>query len=94
MLGATAVTDHARQVMPEAVRVDGTARAQIVAADGSVFGGLLTRMERAGLRPVLINTSAERSGVPIAHSVDDVLRAYEQCGLDFLVLDDRLIVRG
>ncbi|MFF4443080.1 carbamoyltransferase C-terminal domain-containing protein [Streptomyces sp. NPDC001621] len=93
MLGATAVTDHAREVMREAVHVDGTARAQIVADDDSPFARILTRMERAGLPPVLINTSLNALGEPIAHSVDDVLRTYEQCALDFLILEDRLIVR-
>ncbi|MFG2709592.1 carbamoyltransferase C-terminal domain-containing protein [Streptomyces goshikiensis] len=94
MLGATPVTEHAREAMPEAVHVDGTARAQIVSADGSPFAAILTRLESAGLPPVLINTSLNALGEPIARTVDDALKTYEQCALDFLILDDRLIVRG
>ncbi|RCG30665.1 carbamoyltransferase [Sphaerisporangium album] len=93
MLAATTVTPHGRLTIPEAVHVDGTARAQIVQEDDHTMARVIAALDRAGYPPVLINTSLNGRGRPIAHDIGDVAEVYRECELDFLIVDGRLVVR-
>jgi len=93
MLGAVPVTAEGREVMPAAVHVDGSARAQVVDADAGLVHELLGALGDAGVPPVLINTSLNTRGEPLVDTAAQALRAFDAIGLDFLVVGDRMIVR-
>jgi carbamoyltransferase len=90
MLGATAVTQAARDAAPAIVHVDGTARVQSIAADEPV-ARYLAALERGGAPPVLINTSFNARGEPIVDNAEQALASARRIGVDFLVLGDVLI---
>lgn len=53
---------------------------------------VLEHLRNAGAPPVLINTSFNRRGEPIVDTAEQALASARAIGLDFLVLDDRLVV--
>jgi carbamoyltransferase len=85
----------ARERIPAVVHVDGTARVQSVTRDANPrFHALLSRFgERTGV-PVLLNTSLNVSGEPIACTPEDALRTFLASGLDHLALGDFLVSKG
>lgn len=93
MLAASEVTPHGRATIPEAVHVDGTARAQITIKEDGLLAAILAELRAMGAQPVLINTSLNARGEPICRTVDDALRTYEQAKLDFILFDDRMLIR-
>ncbi|MGH3823098.1 MAG: carbamoyltransferase C-terminal domain-containing protein [Pseudonocardiaceae bacterium] len=93
MLGATEVTEEARAVMPAAVHVDGSARAQVVDERAGLIYEVLSALSDAGVPPVMINTSLNTRGEPLVDTAAQALRAYAAIGLDFIVVGDRLVVR-
>ena len=93
MLGAAEVTAAGLERIPATVHVDGTARAQVVGDDVGVVGTILEKIGAAGLDPVLINTSFNTRGEPIVDNADQAISAARSIGVDFLVLDDRLLTR-
>ncbi|MFG2041319.1 carbamoyltransferase N-terminal domain-containing protein [Dactylosporangium sp. NPDC048998] len=95
MVGNTVVSSHGREVMPATVHVDGTTRPQVLQPGSApALEGLLAGMEAAGIPPVLVNTSLNMRGKPIADTADDVLETFHDVGLDFVVLGDALIRRA
>jgi carbamoyltransferase len=85
---AVPVTELARQQIPAAVHVDGTARVQTLAPGQNPF--LADVLERfAGLTgvPVLINTSLNVKGKPICGTPQMALDCLASSGLDGLMLD-------
>lgn len=94
MLGATMATPEGQQLMPAAVHVDGTVRAQVVQpADGGPLHEILGALADAGEPPVVINTSLNTRGEPLVNTAAEALRAFDAIALDFLVLGDRLVER-
>jgi carbamoyltransferase len=91
MLGASQVTDHGHKEMPAAVHVDGTARPQIITDQTEPIWAVLDYLHRSGAPPVLINTSFNVRGEPIVDTAGGAIRSAVSIGLDFLILDDRLI---
>lgn len=93
MLGAVEVTQLARDRIPAAVHVDGTARAQIVDvdADAGPLAEILAGVEAAGYPPVLLNTSFNGRGEPIVNTAAEALATFGNLGLDFLVAGDVLV---
>jgi carbamoyltransferase len=92
MVGNTIVSSHARDVMPATVHVDGTTRPQVLyPGSATVLDSLLAGLQKLGIPPILVNTSLNKRGQPIADSLDDILEAFRQVELDFLVLGDLLI---
>ena len=84
-----------RERIPQVVHVDGTCRPQVVEAGALPrLHALLTAFEaRTGL-PVLMNTSLNRRGEPIAATPDDALTLWDDGGLDVLVLGERVLRRA
>jgi carbamoyltransferase len=83
-----------RERIPAVVHADGTSRIQTV-TDGDATGlsGILGAFgELTGL-PVLLNTSLNRKGEPMAESPSDAVRIFLEADLDFLFLDGFLAVR-
>ncbi len=87
------VTADARPALaercPVAVHVDGTARAQLVAAEGDPdLHALLGAWVATSGQPALINTSFNLHGEPIVHSPRDAVRSFTSSGLDVLLLGE------
>ena len=77
---------------PAAVHVDGTARPQLVSAEGSPsFHKLLTEYYKLTGIPSLINTSFNMHEEPIVCTPDDAIRAFLQGNLDFLAIGEFLV---
>ena len=86
------VTPEWREKIKEAVHVDNTCRPQLVTEqlNPRYFKLLKSFEKRTGL-PVLLNTSLNRRGEPMVCSPEDAIAMFFGCGLEYLVLGDRLI---
>ena len=85
-------TDSMKRDCPAAVHVDGTARPQLVSADGSPgFHRILTEYYRLTGIPSVINTSFNMHEEPIVCSPDDAIRAFMQGNLDYLAIGNFLV---
>ena len=85
-------------VAPEAglgavTHVDGTARVQSVRRD-TPLGRVLSALEDAGRPPVVLNTSLNAAGEPIAASSEDALAFFLAHGADALFLEDVCVERA
>ncbi|KLO28413.1 carbamoyltransferase C-terminal domain-containing protein [Mycobacterium haemophilum] len=81
-------------VAPAVVHVDGTARPQVVTAEGDQFlYRLLTAYEQRTGIPVIINTSFNLHDEPLVNDANDALVAFFMAELDILYLEGRIIER-
>jgi carbamoyltransferase len=84
----------AAERVPAVVHVDGTGRVETVSGeDEHPFYPLLDRFARATGVPILLNTSFNGRGEPIVETPEDALWCMLENGLDFVVLEDRLVER-
>jgi carbamoyltransferase len=84
----------AAEQVPAVVHVDGTGRVETVPRDEShPFFPLLDRFSRATGVPIILNTSFNGRGEPIVETPEDALWCMLENGLDFVVLEDRLVER-
>lgn len=81
-----------RDRVPAVVHTDGTGRLQSVRRDlNPRFHALIGAFrDRTGV-PLLLNTSLNRMGKPMVHSVEDALALFLTSGIDLLVIDDWLV---
>lgn len=80
--------------VPAVVHVDGTGRVETVDRDGDhPFFPLVDAFERATGVPIILNTSFNGRGEPIVETPEDALWCMLENGLDFVVLEDRLVER-
>ncbi len=95
MLVAAEVRPEVRPLIPAVVHADGSARPQLVRrATQPLFWCLLrTFGERSGA-PLVVNTSLNLRGEPIANSPRDALAVFAEGGLDLLALGPYLVARG
>jgi carbamoyltransferase len=94
MLRVVPVRPERRELVPAVVHVDGTGRVQTVTAqDNGVFYDLLQRFYALTGLPMLLNTSMNIAGEPIAETPSDALWCLLGTGLDFCVIGDRLITK-
>lgn len=92
MLFAVPVRDACHARIPAVTHVDGSARVQTVQRDDNPrFHALLRAFFELTGVPVLLNTSLNVQGEPIAHTPSDAIRCFVGSGLDLLVLGDLLI---
>ena len=83
-----------RSRIAEVVHVDGTARAQVVTRDTNPrYYALLERLAGLTGAPVVLNTSLNRRGEPIACTPDDALDIFVGSDLGYLVMEDLLITK-
>ncbi|MEC7525702.1 MAG: carbamoyltransferase C-terminal domain-containing protein [Myxococcota bacterium] len=84
-----------RDRVPGVVHVDGTGRLQSVRAeDNPAYARLLERFfARTGV-PLVLNTSFNVMGKPIVHAVEDAIAVFFTSGIDALLLEDQLFVKG
>jgi carbamoyltransferase len=78
--------------VPAVVHADGTGRVQSLREewDESFHGLVRAFFKRTGV-PVVLNTSLNVMGKPIAHSLEDALGIFYTTGLDALVVEDILL---
>lgn len=83
------VAESQRTVVPAVTHVDGTARPQTVSEEANpLYRRLIERFfERTGV-PVVLNTSLNVRGDPIAMKPEDAIATFYSTGLDHLVLGD------
>lgn len=90
MLKVAVATERCRRLAPAVLHVDGTARVQVVGADGDPWLVALLEAFRARTGvPLLVNTSFNRRGEPMVESPADAIDAFLGMGLDGLWLDGR-----
>ena len=88
------VAEAWRGRIPEVVHVDGTARAQVVTRDGNPrYYALLERLGDLTGAPVVLNTSLNRRGEPIACTPEDALAIFTDSDLGYLVMEDLLVTK-
>jgi carbamoyltransferase len=95
MLLAVPVKEEKKAQIPATTHVDGTARLQLVReADSPVFYRLIKRFgEETGV-PVVLNTSFNLKGEPIASSPVDALATLMRCELDALYIEGFRVLRS
>ena len=95
MLGAVPVSEVGMEILPAATHSDGTTRPQEVMEDEvSTISELLKGLSAAGLPPVLINTSFNGPGQPIVNTTEEALAAFNTLDIDFMLLDDSLLIKS
>ena len=88
------VTELWRSRIAEVVHVDGTARAQVVTRDANPrYYALIERLGELTGAPVVLNTSLNRRGEPIACTPADALDIFVGAGLGYLVMEDLLVTK-
>lgn len=95
MLHAVPVLPEYRDILKSVVHIDGTCRFQTVYDSEelhSYYELIKCFKKRTGVFGIL-NTSYNSSGMPIASSKDDIMKAYDSLDLDALCIGDNLIVR-
>jgi carbamoyltransferase len=92
MLRVCRARDHVADHIPAAIHVDGTARVQTVDADvhPELHALISEFFARTGV-PVLINTSLNAAGEPIAETPEDALWCAYRLHLDLAVLDGQAV---
>jgi carbamoyltransferase len=81
--------------VPAVVHADGTGRLQTVDAQSNAWMcDLLGAFERETGVPIVLNTSFNVMGKPIAHSVEDAMAVLSTTGLDGVLLEDVLIEKA
>ena len=95
MLRIAKVREGRVSAIPSIVHADGTTRPQtITAEDGSGLWPLLRALHRRGHPPMILNTSLNGPGEPIAHSIADAASTAASLGLDMLVVEGQPYVRA
>jgi carbamoyltransferase len=80
--------------IPAVVHIDGTARLQTVSKDTNhLFYRLIKEFKRITGIPVVLNTSFNLNKEPIVCTVQDAVRTFISCGLDYLALGNYLIAK-
>lgn len=90
MLRIVAARAERRHEIPAVLHVDGTSRLHTVTpASAPRLAALLARLRELGHPPLLLNTSLNGRGEPIAHIVEDALKIAEDLALDGLIIEGR-----
>ena len=78
--------------LPAIVHLDGSARVQtVVFKENPLFFKVLKEFEKISKFPILLNTSLNVNGEPLAASPDDALTTFYNSGLDIIFLGNYLI---
>ena len=90
MLRIVAARAERSHEIPAVLHVDGTSRLHTVTpGDTPRLAALLSRLHELGHPPMLLNTSLNGRGEPIAHTVEDALKSAKELALDGLVVEGR-----
>lgn len=78
--------------IPAVVHKDNTARVQVV-KENNMFYLLLMNMLKKGMKPIVLNTSLNLKGIPIARSKEDILNAFATLDVDAAVIGNFIITK-
>jgi len=88
------VAEQWKDRIPEVVHKDGTARAQVVnRKTNPKYYSLIEHLEKLRGIPVVLNTSLNRRGEPMVCSPEDALNMFFGSDLQYLIMEDLLIVK-
>ena len=88
------VAESWKERIPEVVHEDGTARAQIVTKETNPrYYSLIQELEKYTGNAVILNTSLNRRGEPMVCSPTDALNMFYGSDLEYLVMEDILIIK-
>jgi carbamoyltransferase len=79
--------------VPAIVHVDGSARIQVVDEDDSPFSILIQQFRKMTRIPMVLNTSLNLAGEPIAETPQDAASIFLRSDLDCLFLDGTLVMK-
>jgi len=86
------VRESARKLIPAVTHVDGSARIQTVRRDNNpLLYDILGEFEKLTGVPVLLNTSLNLRGRPIARTPRDALATFVSSGIDLLIMENIII---
>jgi carbamoyltransferase len=92
MIGATTLTDNGRTVVPAVRHIDGSTRPQQMARSDEPFvAAVLDELAKRGHPPVLLNTSFNGPGEPLAETADQAVRCAQRLGAEAVVVGDQLL---
>lgn len=93
MLQTVKLPPNLARLVPAVVHHDGTSRVQAVYEhdDSGLYDIIAAFGQKSGV-PIILNTSLNLQHEPLCNSAIDAYRVYKNGGLDFLVLDNHLIV--
>ncbi|MGY1456749.1 carbamoyltransferase C-terminal domain-containing protein [Streptomyces sp. SS8] len=91
MVGASPLSDAGKRKLPAVMHVDGTARPQVVTSETGLMHDVLERLDALGAPPVTVNTSFNLRGEPVVDDAEGAVNSAMAIGLDFLVLEDRMV---
>lgn len=92
MLLSLAVRPDRRATVPAITHVDGTARVQTVTEEANpLYHRLIDCFRRLTGVPMVLNTSLNIRGEPIARTPQDAVRCFTESGLDLLVVGDTVL---
>ncbi|OHU92286.1 MULTISPECIES: carbamoyltransferase C-terminal domain-containing protein [Pseudoalteromonas] len=93
MLLSTSVKSKYKDKLQAITHVDGTARIQSVNKDSEPFiFELLHDVKKLSGFPIILNTSFNGADEPLVETPRDALNTFERCNLDFLIIEDFLIL--
>ena len=82
-----------KKEIPSITHVDGTCRFQTLKDENPVFRSLIEEFNRLTGIPLVLNTSLNQGGKPIAGSRLDALAVLENTEMDVLVCGDEIITK-
>ena len=83
-----------KERVPEVVHEDGTSRAQVLKREHNPrYYDLMAELEKLTGNGVVLNTSLNRRGEPMICSPTDALNMFYGSDLEFLVMEDILVVK-
>ncbi|NMG55877.1 carbamoyltransferase family protein [Aromatoleum aromaticum] len=89
------VADEWKTRVPEVVHEDGTSRAQVLKREHNPrYYDLMLELEKLTGNGVVLNTSLNRRGEPMICSPSDALNMFYGSDLQYLVMEDVLVVKG
>lgn len=94
MLRVCKFQENKKALVPAVVHVDGTGRLQTVTreANGALYQLTKKFFEKTSV-PIILNTSFNVAGEPIAETPQDALNTLLSTGLDFCVLGDQIVTK-
>ncbi|MEK6837230.1 MAG: carbamoyltransferase, partial [Nanoarchaeota archaeon] len=88
------VKESKRKMLPAVTHVDGSGRLQTIRREAnSRYYDLIKEFEKLSKVPILVNTSFNIRGEPIAMTPEHAYRCFTGTGIDYLVMDNFLIKR-
>lgn len=94
MLRIVQVRETKKTQIPAVLHVDQTSRLHTVTADSAPqLYFLLKKLEEKGHPPLLLNTSLNSRGEPIAHRVEEALEIAQKINLDGILVADNLFFK-